>query len=214
MKLLDVITAAGGRTSGGDPYQWHCFGENAQYLEFRDINGNGCSHCIFDTKNYTVYQIHVDIPEQDRAFQWTNPSYVLAYLEECKKLNVDPNEAWDNVKYSIVNDEQTILQYIENIGNGYYDDIPEVNNSLIMDMPGTMGSAKIIFPEDEKMTNQYMVKLDLRLELDVTAESADQALEKARVFQETMKHHWGEGQNIVWHDKYVIKEAVERTLEY
>lgn len=216
MKLLDVITAAGARTSGGDPYQWNCFGENAQYLEFRDADGNGCSHCIFDTKDYTVYQIHADVPGTDQAFQWTNPQYVMAYINECKSLNIDPDEAWDDVKYTIVNDEETILKYIKDIGETYYDNLPIAGEDepFKMEMPGTIGSAKLVFPEEKEMSEQYMVKLDVRFELDVTASSADEALEKARHFQETMRHNWGEGENITWHDKYVVKEAVERTLEY
>lgn len=215
MKLLDVITAAGARTSGGDPYQWKCFGSNAQYLEFRDTDGNGCSHCIFDTKDYTVYQVHADVPGTDQAFQWTNPQYVNAYINESKSNGIDPNEAWDDVKYTIVDDEETILQYVKDIGETYYDNLPILGEDepYKMEMPGTMGGAKLVFPEEKEM-DEYKVKLDLRIELDVKAESADQALAKARYWQETMKQGWGEGEGIIWHDKYLIKEAVEKELNW
>jgi hypothetical protein len=266
MKLLDVITAAGARTSGGDPFLWKCFGDNAQYLEFRDENGDGYSHCIFDTKNYTVYQIHVDVPKQDRAFQWTNPDYVAAYHNESIQHDSDPSLAWDDVVYTIVDDEDTILEYVENIGSLYYDELPlpeprvgsdgrvsvpldltdkeqlrlmtlaheadmtlnkyvemalqsaidaeKEKNKMIMDMPGTIGGAKLVFPKDDDMNKNFMVKLDLRFELDVSAESADQALKDAHYWVETMKHNWGEGTNIVWHDKYVVKESVEREVDH
>jgi len=215
MKLLDVITAAGARTSGGDPYQWKCFGSNAQYLEFRDTDGNGCSHCIFDTKDYTVYQVHADVPGTDQAFQWTNPQYVNAYINESKSNGIDPNEAWDDVKYTIVDSEETILQYVKDIGETYYDNLPILGEDepYKMEMPGTMGGAKLVFPEEKEM-DEYKVKLDLRFELDVKANSANEALEKARHWQETMKHTWGEGAGVMWHDKYLIKEAVEKELEF
>lgn len=212
MKLLDVITAAGARTSGGDPYQWNCFGDNAQYLEFRDINGKGYCHCIFDTKDYTVYQVHVDIPEQDRAFQWTNPEYITAFVDESKKLGHNPNEAWDDVMYNNIGDENTMLQYIEDIGNGDYDDIEDINEPLIMDMPGTIGGAKFIFPEEHKMEH-FMVKLDVRYELEVNAKNISEALEKAKYFQETMPKGWGKGEDVSWLDTVLVKETVERNID-
>jgi|CryBogDrversion2_5_1035270.scaffolds.fasta_scaffold20306_3 hypothetical protein len=131
MKLLEVITAAGGRVSGGDPYLWHCFGENAQFMEFRDVDGNGYAHCVFDTKTYEVYEVYCEVPltsnEADapaQPFHWMEQTKVMAYLDECKRMGIDPNEAYDDVKYIIVNDTSTILQYVKDIGETYYDNLP------------------------------------------------------------------------------------------
>lgn len=150
MKLLDVIMAAGGRVSGGDPYMWQCFGNDAQFMEFRDTDGNGCSHCVFDTKTYEVYEIHCEVPlttneaeSPEQVFHWINPLFQKAYLNECEMRNINPDIAWDDVRYTPVTDEETILQYVKDIGETYYGDLP-----LIMEMPGTIGAAKIVFPDE------------------------------------------------------------------
>jgi hypothetical protein len=62
--------------------------------------------------------------------------------------NVDPNVAWDDVKHSIVNSEDLILKYVKDIGETYYDDLPLPSTDLVMDMPGTIGGAKIVFPQE------------------------------------------------------------------
>jgi hypothetical protein len=149
MKLLDVITAAGARVSGGDPHLWKCFGPNANFMEFRDADGNGCSHCIFDTFTQEVYLIHADVPGTDQAFDWIDPQHLQAYLDECKEHEIDPNIAWDDVRYTHV-DAPTMLQYLKDIGDTYYDNLPVLETSMVMDMPGTMGGAKVVWNTDEE----------------------------------------------------------------
>ena len=131
MKLLDVITAAGGRVSGGDPYLWKCFGDNSQFMEFRDVDGMGYSHCVFDTKTYEVYEIYAEVPlgtneagSAPQCFHWINPNFLSAYLKECKKMGVDPYVAYDDVKYIEVTSTPQMLEYVKDIGEGYYDNLP------------------------------------------------------------------------------------------
>lgn len=155
MKLIDVITAAGGRVSGGDPHLWECFGPNAQYMEFRDFDGNGVSHCIFDTFTYEVYFVHCELPlvsneagVPHQAFCWYEPSYRTAYMKECVEHEVDPNIAYDDVKYTEVFEEKTILKYLKDIGDTNYEDLPPPNVEMVLDAPGTFGGAKIVWPSD------------------------------------------------------------------
>lgn len=131
------------------------FWDNAQYMEFRDVDGNGYSHCIFDTKTYEVYQIHVEVPlvsneagSPEQVFHWISDSVKQAYYQECESRDCDPNIAWDEVTYTHVDSEELILQYVKDIGETYYDNLPLVGTSQVMEMPGTMGGAKIVFPED------------------------------------------------------------------
>jgi hypothetical protein len=131
MKLLDVITAAGGRVSGGDPYLWNCYGDDAQFMEFRDVDGQGYSHCIFDTKTYRVYEVYAEVPlgtneagAPPQIFRWINPLFLQEYLDECKIRNEDPNIAYDDVKHNDIPSEQIILEYVKDIGEGYYDNLP------------------------------------------------------------------------------------------
>ena len=65
------------------------------------------------------------------------------------------------------------------------------------------------------MTDTYMIKLDVRYELEVRADSVEEALEKARHFQETMPKGWGEQTDfdVCWVDTCVVKEITERTID-
>jgi len=207
MKLIDVIDAAGGRCSGGDPYMWHCYGEHANYMEFRTVAGQGYSHCIYDTKTYMVYEVHAEIPEKDQAFRWLNPKTKDAYLQEATQRKVNPNEAWDEVEYINIDEYDEMLNLLTEIGEGTYQE-----DEFTMPMPGTIGGAKLIFPEENM--NTYMVNLDVRHVLEVSAGSMDEAIEKAKHFQETMPTGWGEHNDfeVSWIDTYVIKESAEREI--
>lgn len=123
MKLIEVIQAAGGRISGGDPYLWRCYGDHAQYMEFRDVAGMGYAHCIFDTITYDVREVHLEVPGQGQAFRWIDPTYLEAFVSESGSRNCDPKIAWDDVTYTEV-DEATALSYVKDVGEMYYDDLP------------------------------------------------------------------------------------------
>lgn len=191
MKLNAVMNACGSRVSGGDPYQWDCYGENAQYMEFRNAQGEGYSHCIFDTKTYEVYEIHCEIPGKDSAFRWLNPSTSDSYYKEAKSRNVNPDFAWDEQKYSDIKTEEEILSMLEQFGNCNY-------------------SQQVVMKNKE----QFHVNLDVRFVFDVEAGSMDEAVEKARHWQKTAKTSWGEGESVYWVDTEVVKETAARVLSY
>lgn len=63
------------------------------------------------------------------------------------------------------------------------------------------------------MKTTYTVHLDVRLELEVTAHSADEALEHAQLFQKTMPSAWGTNSDVViFMDKYLVKQSVSQDL--
>lgn len=262
MKLNDVINAAGARISGGDPYGWGCFGDNANFIEFRDTSGQGYAHAIYDTKNYTVYEINVTVPNRDICFRWLNPEFKDAFYSDAESRGVDPEEAWDDVKCTNVDSEARIIDHLENIGECDYSEVPDEKgrvsvplelteeetfrlmkaahekdvtlNQLVEDilreeillrkadaaftmpMPGTLGSATLVFPEEnekEVEEKSFNVHLDVRYHLEVTAETANDALEKAKFFQETMPTGWGQNkEEVCWVDTYLVKESVEQAL--
>lgn len=123
MKLLDVITCAGARISGGSEFQWSCYGPNARYIDFADIMGEDYCGVIFDSRTYEVYSVELHVPGQDQAFRWINPAYLDAYLKEAEQREIDPNVAWDQVKYTQIADS-LVLEYVKDIGEMYYDDLP------------------------------------------------------------------------------------------
>lgn len=87
----------------------------------------------------------------------------------------------------------------------------QVTDKLTMPMPGTIGSAKIVFKEDQ-MKN-FTVSLGVKFIFDVDAEDMDEASRKARHFFKTMKHQWGEGADVIWHDHLVTNQTVTEELD-
>ena len=123
MELKQVIESCGFRISDGCEYQWQCYGDNARYMDFADKDGKEYASVIFDTKDQTVYEFHLNVPGYDQAFGWWNPDFEKKYLKEAKKRDVTPYQAWDEVMYEKT-DEATMLQYAKDIGETYYDDLP------------------------------------------------------------------------------------------
>jgi hypothetical protein len=130
------------------------------------------------------------------AFQWIHSDYKDFY---CKELGEDWNIAWDEVTYTNVLTEELMLEYIGDIVNLDYDNLPVIDS-------------KEYFSTNKATMKQYTVKLDVRYTFDVNANSLEEAVAKANHFQQTMKPSWGEGSEISWMDTEVVKEIVEREL--
>ena len=124
MKLLDVINAAEGRVCGGDNYQWHCWGDNARFMEFADADGMEFCTVVFDTKTYDVYDLELFVPGTGQCFKWFNPEFRDAVVNESKVRDVELLKAWDNVYFTELTDLHTVIQYTKDIAATYYDDLP------------------------------------------------------------------------------------------
>ena len=151
MKLLDLIIAAEGRISEGSEALWNCWNYEGRYIDFVDRDGLNCCSAIYNTKTFEVQYIHLDVPGNDQAFQWINPTVYDIYVDECKKREVDPNIAWDQLTYINIDSAETMLNYVRDVCATYYDNLPIPGESepFVMEMPGTIGSAKLVFPDSE-----------------------------------------------------------------
>jgi hypothetical protein len=123
MTLHEIMIAAKSRVCGGTEYQWQCYGPDARYIDFSDTDGTEYSSVVFDTKNQTVYELAVYVPGYDQAFIWRHSDFEQAYISECQTRNIEPNIAWDNLVYKVV-DQKTILEYVKDVGETYYDNLP------------------------------------------------------------------------------------------
>ena len=54
---------------------------------------------MFDNITQTVYEVEAWDYSNDRAYRWTNPDYIEARDAEARERNIDPQEAWDDVKF-------------------------------------------------------------------------------------------------------------------
>jgi len=126
MTLMEIIRACGARISGGTAHQWQCYGNDARYIDFADVDGLEYASIVHDTRTYRVYQIDLHIPGQEQAFRWNDPEFRGSYEKECKQRELEADVAWDDVIYQLV-DEETIIRYAEDIGATYYDNLPVPN---------------------------------------------------------------------------------------
>ena len=229
MNLMETLLATKDRTAGSEKYEWQCFGRDAHTMNFKDTDGAVYASAVFDMRTQKVFSINVEVPGYDQAFLWLNPEFRKAYYVECSEREIDPNIAWDNVNFTHVDTEELILEYLKDIGEGYYDNLPVPPNQIptlteevekdppfTMPMPGTIGGAKFTFGDgfqNEAPSNNYHVNLTVQLSFDTSAGSMDEAAEKVRSWWETSKRQYGQGDDVYWVDEYIVEESVKRAVE-
>ena len=195
MNLKSVLEANGSNFTTGDDWGFETF-KNTSHIMFKDHSDRPCGHCIYDNATNMVVYLGAEVPEQPLAFQWIHPDYKNSY---CEELGDDWNIAWDDVTYTNVLTEELMLEYVKNIINLDYSNLPVIDSTEY-------------FSTNKATMKQYTVKLDVRYTFNVEAINLGEALAKATHFQQTMKHSWGEGAEVSWSDTEIIKEIVEHEL--
>jgi hypothetical protein len=105
MELGKFIEAFGHRISGGSEFTWQCYGPDARYLDFESEYAHGS--VIFDAKTQGVYEAEVSAKEDGDdnlpgPYRYFNPDFKSAYLRECNERGIDPDHAWDDVKWTVL----------------------------------------------------------------------------------------------------------------
>jgi len=107
------------RITEGDSYLWRCFGDNAFSLSAWNGDQNGWSmNMVFDTQTQTVYTVEVCDYARDRAYRMINPDFKQAHDEEARDGGVNAKEAWDDVKYVDLEDDEDFCEKAEAIRDG------------------------------------------------------------------------------------------------
>lgn len=101
MQLKEVNEALAHTITGGSEYQWNCF-PNARYLDYESDYAH--IGVLYSTVTQEIYQADASIKSDmwstdERPYRWTNPAFKDAYVNEAKERNVDPDQAWDDVKW-------------------------------------------------------------------------------------------------------------------
>jgi hypothetical protein len=107
------------RITEGDSYLWKCFGDNA--FNFSSWNGDhdGWSmNMVFDTQDQTVYVVEVCDYARDRAYRMINPDFKQVHDAEALSRGVDFKQAWDDVNYVDLEDDEDFCQKAEAIRDG------------------------------------------------------------------------------------------------
>jgi hypothetical protein len=96
-QFLEVIDF---KITGGETYQWSCYGPSARFLEsdYALDNGYSCT-AIFDSENQTVYELEVHDFNNERSYRWNNPDFEFLMLAESAKRGIDKDIAYDGVEF-------------------------------------------------------------------------------------------------------------------
>ena len=120
MKLNEINEAMSHRIIGGAVYQWQCF-PDARFLDYESEYAH--VSILYSTVDQIVYQADASIKrdaweEDKKPYRWTNSLFKDAYLNEAKERNVDPNQAWDDVKWIDLETDKDFLEKSKAMFNG------------------------------------------------------------------------------------------------
>lgn len=79
------------------PFQWQCYGRSAVYFdsETEDYTVNA----VFDLENQKLCEMSVFDYGRNQAYRFFNGDYQPRYTSEAELRNIDPDEAWEGVKF-------------------------------------------------------------------------------------------------------------------
>ena len=98
--LKEWMEVVGYCITEGSDYNWECYGPNVYCLDSWNGDQDGHSFSIyFDTKTQEVYEVQAHDYRTQRAYRMINPAFAKKHKKECKRKDVNLNEAWDDVEY-------------------------------------------------------------------------------------------------------------------
>ena len=120
MKLSQINEAMSHRITSGSEYNWQCF-PDARFLDYESDFAH--VSILYSTVDQTVYQAEISVKreawdEDKKPYRWINPEYKNAFYKESKKRKVDPDQAWDDVKFIDLEMEEDFLEKATAIFNG------------------------------------------------------------------------------------------------
>jgi len=106
-------------TSGSD-YGWRCF-PDARFLDYESDYAH--VSVLYSTVTQQIYQADVSVKRDmwsadSRPYRYTDPEYNDAYRDESKERNIDPDQAWDDVKWINLEVEEDWLEKATAMFNG------------------------------------------------------------------------------------------------
>lgn len=112
MNLEKLLYATECRISESSKYLWECYGENARIIDFAGPKEEeSMISAIFDSKTRKVFEVNINT--QNAPIRWIDPEYIKGYQDESADKNIDFNNAWDDVEWTNLDTEESILIKIE-----------------------------------------------------------------------------------------------------
>jgi len=99
------------RITEGSNYLWDCYGANSYSLDSWNGDHEGHSFCIiFDTKTHVVYEVQAHDYKNQRAYRLCNPETKVAMEIEAGNRGALKQEAWEEVNYVDLEDDDDWIQ--------------------------------------------------------------------------------------------------------
>jgi hypothetical protein len=97
MHLSKVNEALQHKITGGSEYYWNCW-PNPRWLDYESEFAT--ASVVFNTETQEIYTAEIcDKEHKHKPYRWLNPLYKQAMIDEAKDRVIDPDEAWENVKW-------------------------------------------------------------------------------------------------------------------
>jgi hypothetical protein len=106
MHASDYLKSVGYSVESGSQFMWSCYGANAWYLDGQN------SSAVVDRQTGLVYEVSVHDEVNHINHRWIHPEYLEGYVNESTDRGCEPWQAYDDVMYIRVDDEQEILKLV------------------------------------------------------------------------------------------------------
>ena len=108
LTLPEFLELIDHRITGGDEFQWQCYGNHAH-----TIDSDGANHSfsvVFDRDDQVVYEVTVCDYANNRAYRMIDPDFKSGHDNEAAARNVPANQAWDDVRYVDLDVDDDFIQ--------------------------------------------------------------------------------------------------------
>lgn len=90
-KFQDFVEIINYEITSGSQYLWKCFGPNARFLDSHKASA------VFDNVTLEVFSIETEV--DDIQYRWIRPEYIELHGQEAHRRGIDPDIAYDDVKF-------------------------------------------------------------------------------------------------------------------
>lgn len=117
MHIQKIFETVGYRIEQSNPFLYQCFGmDNPRIYDYVNIDEETAGNFTADI-NGRVYEVIAEIPEIGVCYRWVDPEFRDSAFRESLNRGLDPSIAWDNIKFTEVFSEDSILVKVNAICN-------------------------------------------------------------------------------------------------
>lgn len=122
MQLSEVNTVFQHKIIGGGTYGWSCYGYDTWSIDYSSKYAHG--YVVFNVGTGIVYEVSVTpnvdelLGQSVKPYRWVNPLFKQAMLSEAAERMVDPDEAWDDVKWIDLETEEDFIDKASKMFDG------------------------------------------------------------------------------------------------